>query len=121
MTLNHSILLNKLESYGIRGIAHKWFKSYLTDRSQYTVVNDKLSFVQKVTVGVPQGSILAPLLFLIYVNDIERTTKNTMLSLFADDSNAFISAKNLSLAYEKANIVCGELSRWFRCNLLSII
>ena len=117
-TVNHSMLLTKLDSYGIRGTAQKWFKYYLSDRSQYTVVNGNISSVKPVTIGVPQGSILGPLHFLIYINDIERSTKNAMLYLFADDSNAFISANSQPAAFHAANRVCIDL--WFRCNLLSV-
>src|SRR5579872_6221598 len=69
-TVNHSILLNKLEHYGIRGIVHKWFTSYLFDTHQYTSVNNTLFTVLPVSTGVPQGSIRGSSLFLVYMNDI---------------------------------------------------
>ena len=70
-TIQHDILLNKLYNSGIRGFMHRWFKEYLPDRHQFTVVNGKLSKQQLVKTGVPQGSSLGPLLFMIYINDIQ--------------------------------------------------
>ena len=69
-TLNHDILLHKLQNYGIRGIAYNWFKSYLCDRQQYTVINNVSSCFPHISCRVPQGSTLGLLLFLLYVNDI---------------------------------------------------
>ena len=75
-TVNHGILLSKLNHYGIRGVAFDWFKNYLSDRTQYKTINNERSEIQSIKYGVPQGSILGPLLFLIYINDLSRSIKN---------------------------------------------
>ena len=94
-TVHHVILLNKLSHYGIRGCALKWFESYLSNRKQYVTYNGISSFTKTVKCGVPQGSILGPLLFLIYINDLCYVCKHTFPILFADDTNLFSSGKKL--------------------------
>ena len=86
-TVDHIILLNKLSHYGIRGIINDWLASYLTDRTQTTQVEASISSKGKILFGFPQVSVLGPLLFLIYVNDIYRVSSKLNFSLFADDTN----------------------------------
>ena len=95
-TINHTILLQKLEHYGIRGIALQWFKDYLTNRKQYVSFNNYSSCFKDITCGVPQGSILGPLLFILYVNDIVNCSEVLYFIPFADDTNIFYSCKNSS-------------------------
>jgi len=82
-TVNHEILLAKMKNYGIRGVTYKWFASYLRNRKQFTAIGNNSSEVNDIKCGVPQGSVLGPLLFLIYVNDIHKVN----IKLFADDTN----------------------------------
>ena len=91
-TLDHNILLNKLQHYGIRGIALDWFRNYLTDRTQYVSIDGVNSTQLHVSCGVPQGSILGPLLFLIYINDLATVSKTAITILFADDTNNIYSS-----------------------------
>ena len=86
-TKNHEFLLYKLEAYGVRGVCLDWFTSYLSKRSQCVSINGKVSKPLLIDCGVPQGSILGPLLFVIYVNDFPNSCKNIIPFLFADDAN----------------------------------
>ena len=95
-TVNYEIFFEKLEFYGIRGTALEWIKNYLTERKQYVFFNDKASDLLPITCGVPQGSILGPLLFLAYVNDISNVSDVLFPLLFADDTNVFVNGKKIN-------------------------
>jgi len=119
-TVNHEILLYKLNHYGIRGTANKWFRSYLTGRSQKVFANNTYSNVLPVNVGVPQGSVLGPLLFLIYVNDIANVLPNNNLRLFADDTNVFIKGNDINTLQVESKTALDKLYGWFTANQLSL-
>ena len=119
-TVNHTILLQKLAIYGIRGTVLQWFDSYLTNRKQYTVLGDNKSELDTVSCGVPQGSVLGPLLFLIYVNDIQYAISTAKIKLFADDTNLFLHNCNPAQLFAEANICMAQLLEWFTVNRLSL-
>ena len=120
-TVNHNILLKKMEKYGIKNIALDWFKSYLYNRKQCVVSdNNKYSDLLEIKCGVPQGSILGPLLFLIYINDLPKALKKLDVIMFADDTNLFYSSPSISDLYESMNTDLENLNIWFKVNKLSL-
>ena len=119
-TVNKEILLNKLHHYGIRGISLKWFDSYLSDRFQMVKISDTTSAKLPITIGVPQGSILGPLLFILYLNDLPNALQKVFPVIFADDTNLFISDSNLERALHTFNNELLTLQKWFIANKLSL-
>ena len=98
-TIAHNKLLNKLEHYGVRGRCYQILRSYLTKRKQQTKFKTEISDECDIKYGVPQGSVLGPLLFLIYINDLVNSTTFGEFVLFADDTNIFVTGKDEKSAY----------------------
>ena len=119
-TVNHEILIDKLEYYGIRGVALNWLKSYLTNRMQCTEIGDTQSELELIKCGVPQGSVLGPLLFLIYINDIVNSSKLFKFTLFADDTSLYYSCKNTNNLELTINTELSRISDWLSANKLSL-
>ena len=116
--VNHEILLKKLQYYGIRGPAFSFFRSYLSNRKQYSYVNGISSEQLTVLCGVPQGSVLGPLLFLLYTNDLATST-NFLVNLFADDTCLSLSCENLLELNAQCNIEAASVNDWFCANRLT--
>ena len=98
-TINHKILIRKLDHYGVRGVAKKWLENYLSSRKQLVKYNRVKSEEMTITTGVPQGSVLGPLLFLLYINDIQYCSELVSIILFADDTNILYSDSCLEKLY----------------------
>ena len=119
-TVDHSIMLHKLHHYGVRGTAHTWFHSYLSNRLQHVHLNNHSSTNLPITCGVPQGSILGPLLFLLYVNDLCQVSHILKCILFADDTALFHSDTNVCRLINKMNTELQTIADWLSANKLTL-
>ena len=119
-TVNPNILISKMEHYGIRGVCLNLFKNYLANRQQCTEINGTISDIEITKCGVPQGSILGPILFLIYINDIVNSSKLLKFYLFADDTTLFYSSKNKAGTEDIVNREIGKVTNWLISNKLSL-
>ena len=119
-TVNYSILLSKLNHYGVRGKAYDWFHSYLSSREQFVCISGHSSDSLSITCGVPQGSILGPLLFLLYIDDLPNTSKLLSFHLFADDTNMYFSSKNVNDLEPILNQELRAVAEWMKSNRLAL-
>lgn len=119
-TVNHQILLMKLEKYGIRGVPLNWFSNYLNNRQQYVTIDGVSSSKQSVLCGIPQGSSLGPILFLLYINDISNCSNKLSFRLFADDTNIFASSTSIIELESLVNEELIKVKEWCNQNKLSI-
>ena len=119
-TVNHEILLKKLDNYGFRGAINNWFRSYLTNRQQKVVINGFESKNQVMKHGVPQGSVLGPILFLIYINDLHRSIKHCTTYHFADDTNLLNISKDYATLQRRVNYDLFSLHKWLTANKISL-
>jgi Skp family chaperone for outer membrane proteins len=119
-TISHEILLRKLMFYGIRGTTNNWVKDYLTNRKQFVNYNNCKSRMGNIDIGIPQGSILGPLLFLLYINDIHKISDKLSFILFADDTNIFATGKSLPHISNILNTELSMITKWLQANKLSL-
>ena len=117
--VDHQILLKKLNNLGIRGDVLKWFTSYLEGRSQKVDINGHLSSEKSINISVLQGSILGPILFLCFINDLHLVT-NLLTLLFADDSAGLKSSHDINTLISEVNIEVNKLANWFRANKMAV-
>ena len=118
-TVDHNILLSKLY-HCVKGTPHQWFKSYLTGRQQYTTINHQTLSLSNVKYGVPQGSVLGPLLFLLYINDLNKAVVHSKVHYFADDTNFLYASHSLKNLNKTVNFDLSNLVQWLRANKISL-
>ena len=113
-------MLGKLEHYGIRGITNKWFQTYLKDRQQFVSINGYNSECASMPIGVPQGSVLGPLLFLLYINDLNLAIKYCKVYHFADDTNLLYTNNSIKKLNKMLNKDLKNLTNWLNANKISL-
>ena len=116
--IHHTILLKKLETYGVRRLANDWFHSYLSKRRQFVSIGNSVSEYKPFICGVPQGSVLGPMLFLVYINDFNNCRPDIDFHRYADDSNLFCSHKGLQCLETILNDQLCNIDEWLCGNKL---
>ena len=119
-TVNHNILLSKLDHYGIRGPSLNLLKSYLTNRKQYVKLGNHKSELRQINCGVPQGSVLGPLLFILYINDLHKACTTGNIRIFADDTTVFFKCETKNDIISKGTQIMTQLNEWFKANRLTL-
>ena len=119
-TIDHPLLLAKLQRYGITDYELSWFEDYLSDRTQLVVANSACSKKASVSTGVPQGSVLGPLLFLLFINDLPKCLKHTSSNIYADDTAIYTCGNNLNEVRDQLQRDIENISRWFAENKLTV-
>lgn len=119
-TIDHNILIKKLGKKGIRGCPLQWLKSYLSNRHQFVQIGENKSTLRLITCGVPQGSVLGPILFLLYINDLCVISSKLKLVLFADDTTILSAGTNLQQLLAEVSLEMTKIKEWFDCNKLSL-
>ena len=119
-TVDHEIVLAILNHYGIRGVSNDWFKTYLSNRNQYVFINGYETGIAALNCDVPQGSVLAPLLFLLYINDLNQAIKFCTIHLFADDTNLLCQSNSMKKLNKLVNADLKHLANWLNGNKISL-
>ena len=119
-TIPHDILLYKLKKYGITGHEYTWFRNYLSDRRQKVIFNNKKSDLMDITMGIPQGSNLGPLMFLIFINDFMVTVPGVRCNIYADDTAIYFSSTTIDTVRYKLQEAVNHALNWFKSNKLTI-
>ena len=119
-TVNHQILIDKLDHYGIRGNALEIFRSYLSNRQQYVTIDNCKSQTRPISHGVPQGSVLGPLFFLLFINDLPNCCPEGKVRLFADDTTIFFHSNNINEIITTGRNIMIQLTSWFHANKLTL-
>ena len=117
-TIDHHILLTKLQKYGIRHNELKWFTSYLQSRQQVVVCNSKVSSKENLNLGVPQGTVLGPILFLLFVNDLSNNVSKANINIYADDVVIYTSNSDVKKLQNDLQTVMNDVNRWYKENKL---
>ena len=119
-TVDHNILVKKLDHYGIRGVSNSWFKSYLNNRKQYVSINGFNSELNDIKCGVRHSSVLGPLLFLLYINDLHASIRFSKVHHFADDTNLLHFSSSIKLLNKQINCDLKHLVNWLNANKISL-
>ena len=119
-TVDHNILISKLSAYGIRGTSIEWFKSYLSERNQKCFLNGSLSSNRVLSCGIPQGTILGPLLFLLYINDLPNCLMHSQPRMYADDTHLTHAGNSVDSIELNLNEDLASISEWLTANKLTL-